>query len=141
MTSRSYLNFAGLTFTAGFVATLVFHQVTVAGLDAAGQMPGGIKPWSFDPVPPFGVPTVLSKAFWGGLWAILLGLILTRTSGAAYWLSWTLLGAVALSLVAIFVVPVLKGQPVPPFMERFPVYALVNAAWGFGTALLLRMLR
>jgi hypothetical protein len=52
-----------------------------------------------------------------------------------------LLGAVALSLVAIFVVPVLKGQPVPPFMERFPVYALVNAAWGFGTALLLRMLR
>jgi hypothetical protein len=65
MTSRSYLNFAGLTFTAGFVATLVFHQVTVAGLDAAGQMPGGIKPWSFDPVPPFGVFQRPSGAAYG----------------------------------------------------------------------------
>ena len=141
MDTRSPLTFALSAFIAGFIATLVFHQSMVAGLDAAGLMPAAIKPWSFDPVPPLAVPTVISKAFWGGLWAILLGFILRKTSGAGYWLSWTLLGAVALSLVAIFVVPALKGQPVPAFMERFPVYALVNAAWGFGTALLLKLLR
>jgi hypothetical protein len=141
MDSRSPMMAAALAFMAGFIATLVFHQTAVAGLDAAGLMPAGIKPWSFDPVPPLAVPTVLSKAFWGGLWAILLYFVLRRTSGAGYWLGWTILGAVALPLVAIFVVPVLKGQPVPPFMERFPVYALVNAAWGFGTAIVLRFLR
>ena len=141
MDTRSPLTFALSAFIAGFIATLVFHQSMVAGLDAAGLMPAAIKPWSFDPVPPLAVPTVISKAFWGGLWAVLLGFLLRRTSGAGYWLSWTLLGAVALSLVAIFVVPALKGQPVPAFVERFPVYALVNAAWGFGTALLLKLLR
>jgi hypothetical protein len=141
MDSRSPMMAAALAFMAGFIATLVFHQTAVAGLDAAGLMPAGFKPWSFDPVPPLAVPTVLSKAFWGGLWAILLYFVLRRMTGAGYWLGWTILGAVALPLVAIFVVPVLKGQPVPPFMERFPVYALVNAAWGFGTAMLLRFLR
>ena len=141
MEPRSPITFAVLAFIAGFIATLVFHQSMVALLDAAGLMPAAIKPWSFDPVLPLAVPAVISKAFWGGLWAIMLGFLLRNTSGAGYWLSWTLLGAVALSLVAIFVVPVLKGQPVPAFMERFPVYALVNAAWGFGTALLLKLLR
>ena len=65
--------------------------------------------------------------------------VLRNLSGASYWLTWTVVGAVALSLVAIFVVPPLKGQPMPDFMSRFPIFALVNAAWGFGTALLLRM--
>lgn len=130
-----------IVFTAGFLATLIFHQVTVALLGAAGLMPAGFAPWSLDPVAPFAVPSVISKAFWGGLWAIALSLILSRTSGAAYWLGWTVLGAVALSLVAIFVVPVLKGVPVPSFSERMPLFALVNGAWGFGTALLLRLMK
>lgn len=141
MDSSSPLMSAVLAFMAGFIATLVFHQSAVAGLDIAGLMPAGIKPWSFDPVPPLAIPAVISKAFWGGLWAIALFFVLRRMSGPGYWLAWTVLGALALSLVAIFVVPALKGQPVPPFMERFPAYALVNAAWGYGTALMLRFLR
>jgi hypothetical protein len=126
-------------FVAGFLATVIFHQLTVLALNMTGLMPAGFKPWSIDPVPPFGVPAVISKAFWGGLWAILLLYVLRGQRGLAYWLSWTILGAVALSLVAIFVVPLLKGLPVPDFMQRFPIYALVNAAWGLGTALLLKI--
>ena len=141
MPASSPLKFTALAFLAGFIATIVFHQAAVAGLNAVGLMPAGIKPWSFDPVPPLAVPAVISKAFWGGLWAILLGFALRHLSGASYWLSWIVLGAVALSLVAIFVVPVLKGQPVPAFTERFPVYAAVNAAWGLGTALILKFWR
>ena len=86
------------------------------------------------------MPTVISKAFWGGLWAIPLGFLLRKQSGATYWAGWMVLGGVALSLVAIFIVPVLKGQLLPVFMERFPIYVAINAAWGLGTAMILRML-
>ena len=140
MRGGSLLTFALTAFLAGCIAVAVFHQGAVAALNAAGMMPGGIQPWSFDPVPPFGVPTVISKAFWGGVWAVPLGLLLRNQTGPAYWVSWTVLGGVALSLVAIFIVPTLKGQPMPVFMERFPIYAGINAAWGFGTAMILRML-
>lgn len=139
MLKTSPLKFAALAFVCGFLATVIFHQFVVLALNMTGLMPAGFKPWSLDPVPPLGVPAIISKAFWGGLWAILLGYLLNTATGARYWLAWTFWGAVALSLVAIFVVPELKGQPVPDFMSRFPVYAAVNAAWGFGTAFLLRI--
>lgn len=129
-----------LTFAAGFLAVIAGHQVVVAALNAAGALPPGFPAWSFDPVPPFGVPAVISKAFWGGLWALLIAAILKNTRGTAYWAGWTVLGAVALPLVAIFVVPPLKGLPALDFMSRFPVYALINGVWGFATALLLRIL-
>jgi hypothetical protein len=32
---------------------------------------------------------------------------------AAYWAGWIIIGAVALSLVAFFVVPAIKGEPIP----------------------------
>lgn len=129
-----------LTFAAGFLAVIAGHQCAVAALNAGGILPPGFPAWSLDPVPPFGVPTVISKAFWGGLWAILIAALLKNTRGAAYWIGWTALGAIALPLVAIFAVPPLKGLPVPDFMSRFPVYALINAVWGFVTALFLRVL-
>ena len=64
-----------------------------------------------DPIPPFDIPSVLSKAFWGGLWGLVLVLILGQLEGASYWIAWILVGAVALTAVAFFVVPLLKGQP------------------------------
>jgi hypothetical protein len=70
---------------------------------------------------------------------VLLGLVLRFTRGGAYWASWILLGAVLPSLVGIFIVPPLKGLPIPDFAARFPFGASVNGAWGFGTALILRL--
>lgn len=128
-----------IVFAAGFLAVLIGHQPTVAALNELGLMPAGFTPYSFDPVPPLGVPSVISKAFWGGLWALLLDLVLARSSGLSYWAGWTILGAIALPLVAIFVVPPLKGLPVPPFADRMPVFAAVNGAWGFVTAALLTL--
>ena len=55
-------------FVAGFLATLVFHQVVIAALFAAKVIPRA--PWNMAPVPPLGVPAVLSLAFWGGVWGI-----------------------------------------------------------------------
>lgn len=128
-----------IVFAAGFLAVLIGHQPMVAALNALDLMPAGFVPYSFDPVPPLGVPSVISKAFWGGLWAVMLDLILGRARGFGYWAGWTILGAIALPLVAIFVVPPLKGLPVPPFADRMPVFAAVNGVWGLATAALLTL--
>jgi hypothetical protein len=63
-------------FAAGFVAVLVFHQAALLVLHLAGLVPG--VPWRFDPVPPLGVPAVVSAAFWGGVWGIIFVLLSPR---------------------------------------------------------------
>ena len=84
---------------------------------------------------------MLSKAFLGRSLGSGADPRLARLSGAAYWAGWTLVGAVALTLVAFFVVPPIKGEAMPaPMLPRFVVGRLVNGAWGFGTALFLRVL-
>jgi hypothetical protein len=106
-----------------------------------GIIPPDRSAWSTDPVPPFSVPSLLSKAFWGGVWGLALTPVLTHLSGAAYWAGWTFVGAMALTLVAFFVVPQIKAEAMPaPMLPRFVVGLLVNGAWGFGTALFLRVL-
>ena len=92
-----------------------------------------------DSTPPFEIPAVVSKAFWGGLWGLVLTSILMHLDGMSYWAAWIVLGAVALTAVAFFVVPPLKGQPIPALWPRFFVGLALNGAWGFGTALLLRL--
>ena len=56
-------------------------------------------------------------------------------TGRAYWGSWIIIGGVALSLVAFFMVSPIKGEPIPALWPRFLAALLVNAAWGLGTAL------
>ncbi len=50
------------------------------------------------------------------------------------------MGAVALTAVAFFVVAPLKAKPSPALWPRFASGLLLNGAWGFGTALLLRLM-
>lgn len=129
-----------LGFIAGFAATLIFHQGVWYLLVQAGIIPTGRTAWSMDPTAPLGVPNVISKAFWGGLWGAALNLALGHLRGPAYWLAWIVVGALALTLVALFVVPHLKMQPIPVLWPAFAIGFLLNGAWGFGTALLLRMM-
>jgi len=128
-----------LGFTAGFLATLIFHQGLWFIFNQTGVIPPSRPAWPMDPIPPFDVPSVLSKAFWGGLWGLVLVLILGHLEGASYWIAWILVGAVALTAVAFFIVPLLKGQPMQAMGPRFLIGLSVNGAWGFGTALLLRL--
>jgi hypothetical protein len=137
--TTSFPNLLILGFVAGALATIVFHQSVWFALNAAGIVPGGQPAWSLDPIPPFGVPSVVSKAFWGGLWGALLALVLARIEGPAYWLAWIVVGAVALTLVAIYVVPIVKGLPVGEFWPRAAIGAAVNGAWGLGTGIFLRL--
>jgi hypothetical protein len=94
-----------LGFVAGFVAVLIFHQGLWYLFNQIGLIPPERPAWPLDPIRPFSVPSVISKAFWGGVWGAVLVLPLGRLSGARYWGSWILVGAIALPLVGFFVVP------------------------------------
>jgi hypothetical protein len=135
----AFLKTIVLGFVAGFFATLIFHQSLWLVLNLVGLIPWERPAWPTDPIPPFGVPSVISKAFWGGVWGAALAPWLARFEGRNYWTAWIVVGALALPLVSFFVVSPLKGEPIPELWPRFAVGLLVNGAWGFGTALLLRL--
>src|SRR5918911_2351648 len=104
-------------FVAGFLAVLVFHQAALLALHLAGLVPA--TPWNLAPVPPLGVPAVLSAAFWGGVWGVVLAALVPRFGeGAGPWLLGLLFGAVAPTLVAWFVVRPLRGLPVGAVFAR-----------------------
>lgn len=127
-----------LGFAAGFLAVLLFHQVMAVLLYAAGVLPA--FPYSMAPRPPFGVPAVISSAFWGGLWGIALVLVLAaRPDWPAIPLG-IVFGAVALTFVALAIVPLFRGQPVAVLdPNRWWRGGLLNGAWGLGTVLLLML--
>jgi hypothetical protein len=126
-------------FVAGFVAVLVFHQAALALLNAIGVT--GATLYDVRPVPPFGVPRIVSSAFWGGVWGILFALVERRLPrGSGYWPAAFALGALLPSLVAWFVVAPLRGVPAAGGWQpaRMLIGLFVNGAWGLGTAIFLR---
>lgn len=131
-----------LGFLAGALSVLIFHQGMLALLHVLGLTPGA--PYSMEPTRPLGVPQVLSLAFWGGLWGIVLAFLLARSrAGRSYWIAALAFGAILPTLVAWFVVAPLKEQPLAAGGQPSAMLTgvLVNAAWGLGAALLLRWLR
>jgi hypothetical protein len=83
------------------------------------------------------VPQVVSLAFWGGIWAIAMAYALKDFGGGSYWLWWTVIGALAPSIVALFIVFPLKGMPMAAAGTKISVGALLlNGALGlrFGAA-------
>ena len=128
-------------FIAGFLATLIFHQLTLWLLWSAGVAPSA--PFQMATTEPFGVPAVFSLAFWGGIWGILFALSERKFArGSGYWMAAFLFGAVLPSLVALLIVLPLKGQPVGGGWHPTLLLTafLINGAWGVGTGLILRAL-
>jgi hypothetical protein len=125
-------------FIAGFFATLVFHQLTLAVLWIVGLAP--FKPFSMTATRPFGIPAVFSLSFWGGIWGILFALIQQGFPRRGYWWSVFLFGAILPSLVALVVVIPLKGGPMGGgwHMSLLLTAFLINGAWGIGTGLILK---
>ena len=126
-------------FIAGFLATLIFHQLALAlmwGMDFAPY-----KPFAMTPTHPFGIPSVISFAFWGGIWGILFALIEGRFSrGVAYWVTAFLFGGILASLVAFVIILPLKGQPMGGgwHLQAMVRAFILNGLWGIGTGLFLK---
>ena len=127
-------------FVAGFVAVLLFHQPALALMTALGFAKA--TTYAFDPAAPFGVPRVISIAFWGGVWGVAYAAIEQRfPRGGAYWFCAFLFGAILPTLVAWFVVAPIKGLPVAGGWQasRMLTGFVINGAWGLGTAVLMTM--
>jgi hypothetical protein len=128
-------------FIAGFLATLIFHRLTLALLWHLGLAP--FAPFSMAATRPLGVPAVFSLSFWGGLWGMLLAALEGRfPRGGGYWGCAFLFGAICPSLAALLVVLPIKGQPLGGgwHVSLLTTAFVINGAWGFGSALILRTL-
>jgi len=128
-------------FIAGFLSTLIFHQITLWLLWEAGLAP--IKPFSMAGTEPFGLPAVLSLALWGGVWGILFQFVERRfRTGWSYWVTAFVFGAVLPSAIALLVVFPLKGHPLGGGWRASLLLTafLINGAWGVGTALFYKVL-
>ena len=91
-------------------------------------------------VPPFGVPAVISLAFWGGVWGLILIPAIARIRNeAAYFLAAIIFGAIFPTLVAAYVVAPIKHISMPHTPSNVILGLTVNGAWGLGTALFFRL--
>jgi hypothetical protein len=129
-----------LGFAAGALSVLVFHQGTVWLLNQMGVIPTG--PYSLRPIPPFGVPQIVNQCFWGGLWGILIAVLLRRLRVPDLLFGF-LFGAVALSLTNWVVLPAIKGGAyfAGGDPRRMAITVAIAGAFGWGVALILRGLR
>ncbi|WP_328185861.1 hypothetical protein [Marinobacter sp. OP 3.4] len=123
-------------FISGFLATLIFHQGLFGLFYLAGVVPSG--PFNLSPVPPLGVPAVVSLAFFGGLWGILLWALLGRLKTLAFWSLMIILGAIGPTVVAMLVVFPLKGMEVSA--QSWFGGLILNGFWGLGVAVFLTLL-
>jgi hypothetical protein len=127
-------------FVAGAIGVLVFHQLTWWLLYVVGIIPD--FSYRLKPTAPLGVPQVLSQAFWGGLWGIVLALALPLRGRVNYWVFAMAFGLIAPTLVGWFIVPLIKGAPLiggPPWIIQV-VRPIPNIALGLGVARVLRLL-
>ncbi|MBS0241123.1 MAG: hypothetical protein JSS20_03020 [Proteobacteria bacterium] len=127
-------------FIAGALGVVVFQLALGAALYAAGL--SGSAPYPMAPTAPFGVPQTVSYAFWGGLWGIVLWLVLRNMSGAGYWLTAILFGGIVVSAVLLFVVFPIKGRPLTVLSNPKALATIfsLHATFGLGTAVFLRLL-
>lgn len=133
-----------LAFIAGFIAVLAFQQSLRAALVAGGA--GSATPYSLAPTAVTGVPQVLDRAFWGGVWGIVLVLVesrVPRRPAYAFWIVALAFGALLPSLFTWFIAAPIKGQALAAGGDpvRLGITLATNGAWGVGTAALYRFLR
>lgn len=124
-------------FVSGFLATLMFHQAVVALFWAIGLI--SAAPFNLSPTQPFGVPAVVSLAFWGGLWGVPLWWLVRRWTGFHRVVGATLAGALAPTAVAMLVVFPLKGLDIS--VTTVAGGLLINGAWGAGVVVFMALLR
>ncbi|MDA3922968.1 MAG: hypothetical protein PF501_20165 [Salinisphaera sp.] len=130
-------------FIAGFVATLTFHQGLLWGLDRLQVL--SATAWRMTPVPPLGVPSVISLAFWGGLWGIVIWLLIRNALAAGYYVGAVILGAILPTLVALTLVPLTRGTSVDTMVGGLTLHhaaigLALNGAFGLGVAIFMRIM-
>lgn len=129
-------------FIAGFLGVLIFHQLGFYIANELGLTRAAL--YSQRPLPPFGVPAILSAAFWGGLWGVVAALVIPRLPSTLDGpVGWILFAGIVVTLVNWFVVLPIKGQPLGGGFRMPGVFVVpvVYAFWGFGMWLIAGLVR
>jgi hypothetical protein len=127
-----------LGFVAGFAATIFYHQAVVWIFHAMGISPRA--PFDMHPVPPFGIPAVISLAFWGGVWGIIMMFAISRIRNEAmWWIAAIVFGAIFPTLVGGMIIAPLRHMSFPHTTAMAAFGLTVNGAWGLGTAIIFRV--
>ena len=128
-------------FVAGVLAMLVFHQGTLAGLHYLGETP--LLAYNMVPAWPFGWPQLATWSLWGGAWGIVVWGLIRSAQAAGYYVGAILLAAVLLSAVYLVVILPLAGRPFAANWDQHFIAGLLllNAAWGLGLALFMRVFK
>lgn len=126
------MNFFVKSFVSGFLSTLLFHQSLLGALYLLKLT--SIAPYRLHPVSPFGVPSVLSLSFFGGLWGILILWSAQYDTGFWFWVKCIVYGSVGPTAVAVLLIFPLKGIDLGPTLIVGGL--LLNAVWGLGCGIL-----
>lgn len=128
-------------FVAGALSVLIFHQLGFWLSNELGYTRAAL--YNMRGVPPWGVPAIVSSAFWGGLWGIVAAFLVPRLPGALGGaLGWILFAAIIVAIVNWSVVlPIKSGRFNMPGMPIIVVLPLVYGLWGFGMWLIARGMR
>ena len=132
-----------LGFIAAAISVLIVHEGIVYLLAQAGRIDLSRLPvWSMRPIPPFDVPDLVNRIFWGGLWGALFGLIYEWVPGAMAWLKGLIFGLFVVVVSNWILLPLIKGQvfgqPNQVFFGHFDPARMLNTiaiVGGFGLAL------
>jgi len=116
------------TFIAGFLSTLTFHQGLFAIFYLLSVIP--IAPYNLTPTEPLGVPSVISLAFFGGLWGMLIWKFIEHLPRTNQLKRVLIYGAIGPTLIALLIVMPAKGVEFNPIMVPFGL--ILNGAWGLG---------
>lgn len=124
-----------LNFVAGFLSILIFQQGILGIVYLAGF--ALVKPYNMNPTSPLGVPVVISMAFFGGLWGILIGYLVRNDPPKMFWLKVILLGAIAPTAALYLIEYPIKGIAFNPMM--LPLNLILNGIWGIGLGLFIKL--
>jgi hypothetical protein len=119
---------SSLAFIVGALGVIIF-----LGLPALAYGLGWVPrpPYDMSSTPPFDLPKVVSLAFWGGVWGIVMVLCLRRFStGTRLWLAF-LFGGILPTLAGTLIVAPLKGLPVLVQPTRLMFGFVINGIWGW----------
>ena len=125
------------SFLAGFFSTLFFHQGVIALFGLFQDIP--FKAYSLSPTKPLGVPSVLSLAFFAGLWGVVIRMMIRNRPQKSQIIGAIVLGSVLPTLVAFAVVLPLKGIPIK--WEYLPFGLILNGIWGLGLWALMHLMK
>jgi hypothetical protein len=102
-----------LAFIAGALGVIIFHQGFLLLAYGLGWVPR--PPYDMSATPPFDIPKVVSLAFWGGIWGIVMVLCLRRFAmGTRLWLAFLFGGIRDQRCLGVGHHDLLRGARPPP---------------------------